>query len=333
MGHPTPSTGRRSADSTAYSPRCNTCGCRPNAAAAACLSGSGRQPYRPRRCPSAAAPSPDWIPVRAMLHMARGLPRLPRVHLAATTVRLYARLLPGRPRGIGRFAETVCRLGYAPIAVETCDMAHRAFAVHLPARRDMIAAWHVGHADCVPGRVSPTDARVAPRRVRLPGLRVSPLMAAALRSTPNCFDAPRTWLWTSGLAPARPSHATMGRHLCAAYCTASSAHHQRRVFSSPCGIRVRGAFSAPSLPKNRMAQQRPLPAAGSLATSPVVTGRDAPLHGGATSIARSASPRLLGRLRVTGNGRFALRIALDETLRLDSTTTTRLLHDSASSTP
>ena len=144
---------------------------------------------------------------------------------------------------------------YAPIAAETCDMAHRAFAVHLPARRDMIAAWHVGHADCVPGRVAPTDARVAPRRVRLPGLRVSPITAAALRSTPNCFDAPRTWLWTSGLAPARPSHATMGRHLCAAYCTASSAHHQRRVFSSPCRQRVRDAFSAPSLPLRRVRQR------------------------------------------------------------------------------
>ena len=37
MGHPAPSTGRRSAASTAGSPRCNACGCRPNAAAAACL--------------------------------------------------------------------------------------------------------------------------------------------------------------------------------------------------------------------------------------------------------------------------------------------------------
>ena len=67
------------------------------------------------------------------------------------------------------------------------------------------AAWHFGRGVPRPGRVSPTDAKVAPRRVRLPGLRVSPLIVAALRPTPNCFDAPRT---CPGL-PGGPGHAVI----------------------------------------------------------------------------------------------------------------------------
>ena len=178
MGHPTPSTGRRSADSTACSPRCIACGCRPNAAAAACLIGSGRQPYRPRRCPSAAAPSPDWIPSARCSPWPGGSPGY---HESTSP-----------PRQSGSTA------GCCQVVREVSEGSRRPSAV-----------------------------------------------SGAPPSPPNCFDAPRTWLWTSGLAPARPSHATMGRHLCAAYCTASSAHHQRRVFSSPCRQRVRTTFSAP----------------------------------------------------------------------------------------
>ena len=57
-----------------------------------------------------------------------------RRDLRTTTFRLTARLLPGRPRGIVRFAEAVCRLGYAPIAAQSATWRTVPLAVHLPAR-------------------------------------------------------------------------------------------------------------------------------------------------------------------------------------------------------
>ena len=120
------------------------------------------------------------------------------------------------------------------------------------------AAWHVGRGVPRPGRVSPTDAWVAPRRVRLPGLRVSPANGHSAADYAELLRRAQNVLWTSRLAPARPSHETMGRHLSGAHSIASSAHHQRRVFSSPCRQRVRGAFSAPSLPESRHGHPAPL---------------------------------------------------------------------------
>ena len=119
------------------------------------------------------------------------------------------------------FAETVCRLWYAPRRRRNQRHGARCLgAVHLPARCDTIAAWHVGRGVPRPGRVSPTDAWIAPERARLPGLRVSPVMAAALRSTPNCFDAPRT-------CPGLPGGPGECRHTTAPTWESQYTHHQR----------------------------------------------------------------------------------------------------------
>ena len=103
------------------------------------------------------------------------------------------RLLPGRPRTYRKVRGNRLPSEVCPCRCGISDMAYRALrgASPRPPRYDRGVARRNTPFAC-PGRVAPTDARVAPWRIRLPGLRVSPITAAALRSTPNCSGAPRT---------------------------------------------------------------------------------------------------------------------------------------------
>lgn len=143
MGHRSPSTGRRCAASAAGCPRCSSL------AAVQCggcgvPSGNDRKPLR-HDCSSQLTPYRGTVcfSVRRFGMAGRRCPRvatMPR----ATTVRISPGCCQVVRERIGRFAETVCRLRYAPAAAESATWRTVPCAVHLPARRDTIAAWHVG---------------------------------------------------------------------------------------------------------------------------------------------------------------------------------------------
>ncbi len=136
-----------------------------------------------------------------------------------------------------RFAETVCRLGCAPIAAQSATWRTVPCAVHLPARCDTIAAWHVGRGVPRPGRVSPTDAGLL-QRARLPGLPGFPGKCRIATASPNYFDAPRL-PWTSGW-PRR------GRHRTAPTWDSLYTRHQR-VTTAACLAALAAKGSAPRL--------------------------------------------------------------------------------------
>ena len=116
---------------------------------------------------------------------------------------------------IGRFAETVCRPGYAPTAAESATWRTVPCAVHLPARRDTIAPWHVGRGVPRPGRARPgrrpgcPEARPAARTTGCPvDGRSAAVYAELLRRAQNMP-------WTSGW----PRRGRLGRHPSAVHCT------------------------------------------------------------------------------------------------------------------
>ena len=118
MGRPAPSAGRRSAASAANSPRCSSSGCRRTRRLRLAVPGSGREPLR-RDFRSRHADPQDCLLQSGDPQMAgRTRPRPSRC-LAPRQSGSCARLLPGRPRGIGTSAETVCRLACAPVAAES----------------------------------------------------------------------------------------------------------------------------------------------------------------------------------------------------------------------
>ena len=241
MGHPAPSTGRRSAASTAGSPRCNSCGCRPNAAAAACLPAAaaslfGATSVRDTQIARTASVRRSANGKGGLDPSRRDASRHDSPALRPAVARSSARYRNGsrRPSAV---------LGTPPSLHNQRHGARCLGAVHLPARCDTIAAWHVGRGVPRPGRVSPTDAGLL-QRAPLPRLPGFPGKCRIATATPNCFDAPRL-PWTSGWPRRMPSDdgSYMGVTV-----HPSSAHHHRRVFSSPCRQRVRAGFSAPSLP-------------------------------------------------------------------------------------
>ena len=176
-----------------------------NAAAAACRSrqrpraSSARFPFATRRA-AGLLQSGGSANGKGGLDPSRRDPR-------ATTVRLSARLLPGRPRGIGKFAETVCRLRCAPIATESATWRTVPCAVHLPARCDTIAAWHVGRGVPRPGPGFPRQTPDYSSAPGFPDYRVSPAKAVSLRrrritsTRPGCPEL-----------PGGPGEAVIGRH-------------------------------------------------------------------------------------------------------------------------
>ena len=254
IDHRAPSTGRRCAASAAGCPRCSS------PAAVQCggcgvPSGSDREPLR-HDCSSQLTPYRGTVcfSVRAIRHGRETLPRvatMPR----ATTVRIFPACCQVVHERIGTFAEAVCRLGYAPAAAESATWRTVPCAVHPPARRDTIAAWHVGARRLrVRAGLPQQTPEVAPWRIRLPGLRVSPIATAALRSTPNCSGAPRT---CPGL-PGRPGNAVWDGANARRTVHASSARNYSYFAKRPWPHRVRAAFGAPSLPDCRHAGQHPL---------------------------------------------------------------------------
>ena len=157
----------------------------------------------------------------------------------ATTVRLAAPLLPGRPRRIATFAEAVCRLGYAPMLRKSATWRTVPSAVHLPARCAILAGWHVGRGVPRPGRVSPTDAlgcpsaRPASRTTGFPDNgRSAAAYAELLR---RAQDVP----WTSGW-PRRCRHTT-------APTWESRYTHNQRITSAACLAALAAKGSAPRL--------------------------------------------------------------------------------------
>ena len=178
--------------------------------------------------------------------------QIPAVAMSrATAVGLSARLLPGRPRGIVRFAEAVCRLGCAPTAAESATWRPVPCAVHLPACRDMIAAWHVEHGiPCLAGfpRQTPglPQARPACRTTGYPAYDRSATVCAELLR--RAQDMP----WTSGW-PRRCRHKT------APNWGAFYTHHQRVTI--PVLLNVRAATGSAPLSAPRHYREPP-PAKG-----------------------------------------------------------------------
>ena len=175
MGHPAPSAGRRSAASAAGCPRCNLRS-PSNAAAAACLSGSGREPFRRRRCLLAAEPCAglDSRP-RAAPHSRGFSPPATARHLAPRR--------SGSSPGCCRVVREVSEGSRRPSAVSGAPLPlrnqrHGAGALvrcisplaAIPSR-----LWHVGRGVPRPGRVSPTDASVTPSAPGFPDYRLSRL--------------------------------------------------------------------------------------------------------------------------------------------------------------
>ena len=173
----------------------------------------------------------------------QGWTRRPPSQCLATTVGVRP-AVAGRPRGIGKFAEAVCRLGYAPAAAESATWRTVPCPVHLPGRRDTIAAWHVGRGVPRPGRVSPTDAGLLQARPASRTTGYSPVHgrsatvnAELLRRAQDALDF--------RVAPARPSKdGSKARRTI----QASSARHQLNFPGRARRYGGRASFSAPSLP-------------------------------------------------------------------------------------
>ena len=187
-----------------------------NAAAAACLFGSGREPLRRDFRSRHADPA--------------GLLQSGDPQMAGWTTPQPSRCLAPRQSGSSPGCCQVVRevsqgsrrpsavLGTPPSLHNQRHGARCLGAVHLPARCDTIATWHVGRGVPRPGRVSPTDAGLL-QRARLPGLPGFPGKCRIATATPNCFDAPRS-PWTSGW-PRR------GRHRTAPTWDSQYTHNQR----------------------------------------------------------------------------------------------------------
>lgn len=185
------------------------------AAATACRSGSGREPLR--RDFGRDTRSAGLLLTRSpAIRKWQGWTRPPPSQCLATTVGLCARLLPVVREGIRRFAEAACRLGYAPAAAESATWRTVPFCGASPRSPRYSRGLARRTRQPAPGAGFPRQTPDCSRRVRLPGLPGIPrFTAVALRSTPNCFDAPRT-PWTSGVAP---GEAVIRRHQSAAHYT------------------------------------------------------------------------------------------------------------------
>ena len=108
-----------------------------------------------------------------------------------------ARLLPGRPRGIGKVRGDRLPSQVRPHRCTISDMAHGALVRCIsPLAAIRSRRGTSGRGVPRPGRVSPTDAGLL-QRARLPGLPGFPGKCRIATATPNCFDAPRL-PWTSG---------------------------------------------------------------------------------------------------------------------------------------
>ena len=151
--------------------------------------------------------------------------------------------------GIAMFAEAVCRLGYAPAAAESATWRTVPCPVHLPGRRGILAAWHVGRGNPRPGRVSPTDAGLLQARPASRTTGYSPVHdrsatvnAELLRRAQDALDF--------RVAPARPSYdGTKARRTI----QASSAGHQLNFPPAPAatGAAPRSAprhYRIPAMP-------------------------------------------------------------------------------------
>ena len=214
MGHRSPSAGRRCAASAAGCPRCSSAGRRamrrlrpafrqrPRASSARPVLRS----LRPTAGPSA--------PVRRSAWQGGHCPEPPRCLAPRQSGSSPGCCQVVRER-IGRFAETVCRPGYAPTAAESATWRTVPCAVHLPARRDTIAPWHVGRGVPRPGRARPgrrpgcPEARPAARTTGCPvDGRSAAVYAELLRRAQNMP-------WTSGW----PRRGRLGRHPSAVHCT------------------------------------------------------------------------------------------------------------------
>ena len=227
MVDPAPLTRRRSRSSRCDLPsmqflrlpsECGGCGL---------PSGSGREPFR-SRWRSRQWLRADWIPVHAVDALRQRYVLRPPRNASRHDSRLSARLLPGRPRSLGRSAETACRrVRYAPIAGRSAIWRTVPWTVHLPrppVRQCAAAALRRGSPRSGPG--CPGRRRIA-------------------TATPGCPGAPDLRR-TSGVAPGNVTHRSdkqAGRTL-----HPSSALHQRNLLSSPCRQRPRDGFSSTSLP-------------------------------------------------------------------------------------
>ena len=144
--------------------------------------------------------------------------------------------------GIRRFAEAVCRLGYAPAVAESATWRTVPCPVHLPGRRGILAAWHVGRGNPRPGRVSPTDAGLLQAR---PASRTTGCSPVHGRS---CYGQRRIASTRPGRPglPGGPGEAVKGR-------LQSAAHYTGVISGSPA------KFSGPRPPQQgRRRLRRPV---------------------------------------------------------------------------
>lgn len=213
-------------------------------AAAASLFGGDGVRWRWRACAGLDS-RPRAAPHGRGLSLAAARP--PR----AATVRLVARLLPVVREGIRRFAVAVCRLGYAPAAAESAAWRTVPCPVHLPGRRGILAAWHVGRGNPRPGPGFPDRRRIAPGASGFPDCRVSPahgrsatVNAELLRRAQDALDF--------RVPPATPHK---GGNKAGRILPASSAGHQLNFPARARHHGGRASFSAPSLPLFRHARR------------------------------------------------------------------------------
>ena len=239
-------------------------------------SGSGREPSRRVRRPSAAAPSAGTGFPSSRCASWPGIPPA-----AASPPRRPRQ--SGSPPGCCRVVRDVSERsrrpsavsGSAPTAAESATWRTVPRGASPRPPRYHFVAWHVGHAERVPGRVAPAERPGCPWRVRLPGLRVSPMMAAALRSAPNCFGAPRTCSGLPGWPRRGRRISTWDGTLARRTIHASPARHYSFFAKNPRRHRVRAEFRAPSLPESPcLVKEHPL-SCDVLQHSIVVTGHPA----------------------------------------------------------
>ncbi len=180
----------------ARSPVMQVSRCRPSAATAACLPAAAASLFR---CDGVRNRGSTGLsaPVRRFRD-GRGLPALNPSRCNAPR---QSGSTPGCCQVVREvsegFAETACRLGYAPVRCRSATWRTVPCAVHLPARRVMIAAWHVGRGSSHARAGFPRQTLDCSSAPGFPDYRVSPAGAASLRrrrtasTRPTCAGLPR----------------------------------------------------------------------------------------------------------------------------------------------
>ena len=221
-----------------------------NAAAAAC-----RSRQRPRassaRLRSRTRGSSGLLLTRSpAIRKWQGRTRPQPSRCLATTVGSCARLLPV-VREVSRGSRRPSAVSGMPLpSPKSATWRTVPCPVHLPGRRGILAAWHVGRGNPRPGRVAPTDAGLLQAR---PASRTTGCSPVHGRS---CYGQRRIASTRPGRPglPGGPGEAVKGRHQSAAHYTGVTGVISGSPAKFPARARRhrgRAGFGAPSLPDCR----------------------------------------------------------------------------------